>query len=256
MTTLNVFDSIKETLYIADVVAHYGVVVKRANKALCPLHNEKTPSFTIYHDSNSWHCFGCGAGGSVIDFVMAHCGLEALEAAKKLDMDFGLRLFDHKLTQEEIHRLKEQQAQKQADKVLTGAFEDYINKAYDLLCEYFHLLSDWRIMCAPMSQRCEKPFDDMNEPINPLFVESCHKLDYIEYLLDGLLETMVSKRTGSASLASLAHSASIDEQITFYETHREELLNIANRIREYKDTERARVGQGLHSNGPKADKSA
>ena len=230
--TLNIFDSIKETLSIATVLAYYGVEIRRGNKALCPLHNEKSPSFTVYHDSNSWHCFGCGAGGSVIDFVIAYCGLDALESAKKLDMDFNLGLFDYKPTQDEIHKLKEQQTQKQADKGLTGAFESYINKANDLLCQYFHLLNDWKIMYAP------KSIDDMDEPINPLFVESCHNLDYIEYLLDGLL------------------TADIDEQISFYETHREELLNIANRIRKYHDTTRACAEQELHPNSPKADESA
>ena len=229
-TTLNAFDSIKETLSVADVVAYYGVEVRRGNKALCPLHNEKTPSFAIYRDSNSWHCFGCGVGGSVIDFVMAYCGLDALESAKRLDMDFNLGFFDYKPTQEEMHRQKEQQAQKQADKGLAGAFESYINKAYDLLCDYLHLLHDWKVTHAPKA--IDKP------TFNPLFVEACHQLDYTEYLLDCL------------------QNADIDEQISFYETHREELLNIANRIREYTGTPRASADQGLHPNSPKTDKSA
>lgn len=37
---------------------------------LCPLHNEKTPSFTVYRDQNTFHCYGCGAGSSNIDLVM------------------------------------------------------------------------------------------------------------------------------------------------------------------------------------------
>ena len=88
---VNPFDTIKETLLITDVLTFYGMVFNR-NKALCPLHNEKSPSFTVYPKTNSWHCFGCGAGGSVIDFAMAFYGLDAIDAAKKIDNDFNIGL--------------------------------------------------------------------------------------------------------------------------------------------------------------------
>ena len=48
------------------------VPLKRRGKnlvGLCPFHNEKTPSFTVYPDTASYYCFGCGAGGEVINFV-------------------------------------------------------------------------------------------------------------------------------------------------------------------------------------------
>jgi len=83
--TLNPFDTIKETLQITDIVRFYGVEPKRNNQALCPFHSEKTPSFTIFPKTNTFKCFGCGAGGSVIDFVMQMHGTDVLEAAKKLD---------------------------------------------------------------------------------------------------------------------------------------------------------------------------
>ena len=211
MLTSNPFDIIKEVLPITNILLSYGVEVKKQNKALCPLHNEKSPSFTIYPNTNSWHCFGCGAGGSGIDFVMAYCGLDSLEAAKKIDTDFNLGLFNYKLTQEEWQRLKEQQAQREAEKGLTKAFEGYISKAFYLLCDYLNLLHDWKITFAPKTL---KEWDN----VNALFVEACHKLDYIEHLADFLL------------------NADIDEQIDFYQTHREELLNIATRIKQYKNS--------------------
>ena len=92
---VNAFDIIKETLKIVDVLTFYSMVFNR-NKVLCPLHNEKSPSFTVYSNTNSWHCFGCGAGGSAIDFVMALCGLSALDAAKKIDNYYSLGLFQKK----------------------------------------------------------------------------------------------------------------------------------------------------------------
>ena len=206
MLTANPFDTIKEVLPITNILHFYGIEVKNQNKAICPLHREKSPSFTVYPGSNTWHCFGCGAGGSAIDFVMAYCGLDALDAAKKLDTDFGLGLFDHKPTQEELHRLKEQQTQREAEKELVKAFEGFIDKAFNLLCEYLHLLNDWKTTHAPKSLN---GWDN----VNALFVEACHQLDYIEYLIDFML------------------NADMDEQIHFYQICRKELMNIAKRIK-------------------------
>lgn len=53
-------------------------------KACCPLHNERTPSFTIFDGGNRYQCFGCGAGGDVIDFVQALHGVGLREAATML----------------------------------------------------------------------------------------------------------------------------------------------------------------------------
>lgn len=53
-------------------------------KALCPFHNEKTPSFYIFTDTNSFHCFGCNAGGDVIKFVQKLHGLSFKDAIQFL----------------------------------------------------------------------------------------------------------------------------------------------------------------------------
>jgi len=211
---IDTFATIKETLNIADITAFYGIEVKRNSQALCPFHNERTPSFTIYPKTNSFKCFGCGIGGSVIDFVMQMCGMDALEAAKKLDADFNLGLFDYKPSQEEQHKLKqqlkEQQAQREAIKGLVQIFESYINRAYSILCDYAHMLRGWKFDHAPKSV---KEMDTGS--ISPLFVEACHQLDYIEYLLDYLT------------------TADYDEQILFYQQRREEMVRIATKIKQY-----------------------
>ena len=208
MLTANPFETIKETLLIADITRFYGVEVKRNNQALCPFHNEKTPSFTIFPKTNSFKCFGCGAGGSVIDFAMLIHGTDALEAAKILDSNHHLGLFDYEPTEEERHRLKEEQARREANKGLDTAFKGFMDKAFYLLCDYLHLLHDWKVTHAP------KTAQEL-DTANVLFVEACHKLDYIEYLTDFLL------------------NASIDEQIYFYQTHRKELRNIATRLQQH-----------------------
>lgn len=57
---------------------------------LCPFHQERSPSFTVNDDKDFYHCFGCGAHGDAIGFVMAHEGVEFGEALKRLEADAGL----------------------------------------------------------------------------------------------------------------------------------------------------------------------
>lgn len=61
-------------------IKRYG---KRAT-VHCPLHSEKTPSFVIYLDQNSWHCYGCNEGGDVIALIMKMNKLSFIEAVRKL----------------------------------------------------------------------------------------------------------------------------------------------------------------------------
>lgn len=87
-------DRIRETSDIESVVSGY-VNLKRRGKTLvglCPFHNEKTPSFTVYPDNNSYYCFGCGAGGSVIEFVRNIEHLDFYEAVKMLADRAGLQM--------------------------------------------------------------------------------------------------------------------------------------------------------------------
>ena len=63
---------LKAETNIVDVVNRYCELRKagRTFKALCPFHDEKTPSFTVYPDTQSWHCFGaCNTGGDVLSFI-------------------------------------------------------------------------------------------------------------------------------------------------------------------------------------------
>lgn len=59
---------------------------------LCPFHGEKTPSFNIYTESGSFYCFGCGAGGDVITFIMKIENLDYVEAVKFLAQRAGMEM--------------------------------------------------------------------------------------------------------------------------------------------------------------------
>ncbi len=59
---------------------------------LCPFHNEKTPSFVVYPDTQSFYCFGCGAAGDVIGFVRKYNNLGYVESVKQLAARAGMPL--------------------------------------------------------------------------------------------------------------------------------------------------------------------
>ena len=79
---------------IVDVVGNY-VQLKRKGRlygGLCPFHSEKTPSFYVYPDTQSFYCFGCGAGGDVITWVRRMENLEFTDAVKQLAEKSGLQV--------------------------------------------------------------------------------------------------------------------------------------------------------------------
>ena len=90
----NVLDEIEQRSDITDVIGSY-VTLQRAGsnlKGLCPFHSEKTPSFTVYPASNSFYCFGCGAGGNVFTFIMKAENLDFTGAAELLANRAGIRI--------------------------------------------------------------------------------------------------------------------------------------------------------------------
>jgi DNA primase len=77
---------------IADVVGRYVHLTKQGHylKGLCPFHSEKTPSFTVTPERQIFYCFGCGAGGNSIQFVMQKEGLSFAEAVRQLAEEAGI----------------------------------------------------------------------------------------------------------------------------------------------------------------------
>ena len=89
----NVIDDVAVRANIVEVVQSYGVVLKQAGsrwKGCCPFHQEKTPSFMVNSDSNTYHCFGCGEGGNVFKFVMKVENLDFPEAVRLLARKYNV----------------------------------------------------------------------------------------------------------------------------------------------------------------------
>lgn len=87
-------DELRSRVSIAEVVGEKVKLQKRGREytGLCPFHQEKTPSFTINESKGFYHCFGCGAHGDAIKFLMDKDGLPYIEAVKKLASRVGLTL--------------------------------------------------------------------------------------------------------------------------------------------------------------------
>ena len=84
--------TVKDTNEITSVMSTY-VNLKRAGRdsvCLCPFHSEKTPSCHIYTDTQSFYCFGCGAGGDVINFIRLIEHLDYVESVKFLAQRAGI----------------------------------------------------------------------------------------------------------------------------------------------------------------------
>ena len=79
-------EQVREANDVVDVISDY-VQLKRSGRnwfGRCPFHDEKTPSFSVSSDKQIYHCFGCGAGGNVINFIMEHERLDFLSSVKLL----------------------------------------------------------------------------------------------------------------------------------------------------------------------------
>ncbi|MCG6918055.1 MAG: DNA primase [Deltaproteobacteria bacterium] len=89
-----VIEEVRASANIVDVVGSYVSLRKRGRNylGLCPFHSEKEPSFTVSNEKQIFHCFGCGASGSVFDFVMRTRNLTFAEAVKELANRFGIPL--------------------------------------------------------------------------------------------------------------------------------------------------------------------
>ena len=88
----SVIQAVKERADIVEVIGGF-IQVKRAGRnflALCPFHNEKTPSFNISPDNQYFHCFGCGASGDVISFLRQHENVDFVDAVKILADRYGV----------------------------------------------------------------------------------------------------------------------------------------------------------------------
>ncbi len=94
----NAIDEVRQRADIVEIIGAH-VRLRRAGRnfvGLCPFHNEKTPSFSVNAERGFYHCFGCGAGGTVFNFMMKIEGLSFPEAIRSLATRYGVSLPEQK----------------------------------------------------------------------------------------------------------------------------------------------------------------
>jgi len=136
---MSTIDEIKQRLDIVDIVGGYLRLEKagRNFKALCPFHEERTPSFFVFPERQSWRCFGCGSGGDLFSFVVKKEGVDFSEALKVLAERAGVSLAPRKEAAEDkakegLYGINEAAGQYYHDWLLKEPVaepaRDYVNK--------------------------------------------------------------------------------------------------------------------------------
>ena len=160
---MNLFETVKANVSVPEAARAYGLTVTRHSMARCPFHNDRHPSLKLNPDF--YYCFGCGAKGDVIDLVAELFNLSPYEAARKIAEDFGI----------DPDKPPEAAALAKPRHPMIRAFRDDERYCQRVLCDYLHLLEDWKVQYTPAS---------MDEEPDDRFVEACQMLSYIEYLAD------------------------------------------------------------------------
>jgi DNA primase len=120
-------DELRARVSLAEVVGRHMRLIKRGREyiGLCPFHSEKTPSFSVVEDKGFYHCFGCGAHGDVIGFVMQKTNLSFPETVEDLARQAGLEV--PKQSREEREKSERQATIQGAVEAACAFFEEALH---------------------------------------------------------------------------------------------------------------------------------
>ena len=106
MYSEEVIEEVRSKNDIVDVISGYVSLKKKGSSyfGLCPFHNEKSPSFSVSRQKQMYYCFGCGAGGNVITFIMEYENFSFVEALKFLAERAGVELPEQEYSREARER--------------------------------------------------------------------------------------------------------------------------------------------------------
>lgn len=167
---------ITDRVNMLDAFSKYGFTVNRQGFIRCPFHKEKTASLKSYHNNRKFKCFGCGVGGSVIDFVMLLFDIDFRTAIVRINYDFGLLLpMGERISMNERRRLASQQAELQKKKEAAKRAAEEEDALYWAIFDKYRLYEKNKIEYAPISE---------NEEWCKEFCEALYYLPIYEYLLD------------------------------------------------------------------------
>ena len=160
----SIFQRVKSVISPKQAAARYGLNVLRGDWVCCPFHHDRHPSMKLYPDH--YHCFSCKATGDVINLTAELLQVSPYEAARKLESDFNAG-----------YRSVIAQVNAPARKHIALSLAQILqlSHATDVLRSARDVLEDWKSAFAPRTP---------DEYWDPHFVEACHRLPLIEYMLD------------------------------------------------------------------------
>ena len=177
----NVFTQVKELTNIVAVAERYGIEINKHNKALCIFHDDKTASMSF--KDNYFKCFSCEAKGSAIDLVMQLFNLTAIDACKKINVDFSLGLDlangNYKPDTEQIKRLEH-------GRKLKESLKNWIDETHS---EYSTLRKKYQKDLKKYKPSLE------NEEISDRYAEAVNRIKYVEQVLDILVKGTTRAKT-------------------------------------------------------------
>ena len=173
MTGYDLASQIKERLTAQEVVEFYGFHPDRSGFIKCPFHQgDRHASLKVYSGNKTgWHCFGCGAGGSVIDFVMKLFDIDFRQACVRINTDSSLGLTGERPSHAERSALLE--ARRRAAEKQEALEREIREKA-----------EEHRYWWEVTKYFCPDQKDAEAGYIHPLYAEALKRLPYLEYWLD------------------------------------------------------------------------
>lgn len=167
---------IRQRLTMGEVAELYGFTPDRNGFIKCPFHaGDDHGSLKLYPEDRGWHCFGCNAGGSGIDFVMKLFDLTFRQAVLRLDSDFGLHLTYGAPDRKKTSTLLEKRRAEAAEKARRGA-------AYQALAEEYRQCWDTVKYFPPVLR------EDGTIWVHPMYPDALKALPVLEARLDELWE--------------------------------------------------------------------
>ena len=167
-------EDVKGQVSITRLLDYLQLETNRSGFMVCPFHGDNDPSLRIYPETNSFYCFGCGAGSSVIDFYMHWSGLGFYEAVQELGKIFGL-------VKETLTRAEQasRYLRMKKNKPKLGEYEYWLNRYYDCL--------------AVLDREHNADIDSIIG--NKKLERACQNIAYAEYRLELADGTRIRKNT-------------------------------------------------------------
>ena len=168
------YESIKAVVTARQAAESFGVVVNRSGMAICPFHEDHTPSLKL---DQRYYCFGCGATGDVIDFTARLLGISNHNTAQALAERFGINPESQTVTTPQIKPAVPLRTLEQ--------------RCLFALVQYEKLLRFWKKHYAPKTPE---------ESFHARFVEGCRRESFISHLIDEMMDADPRRRKQAVEL--------------------------------------------------------